>query len=75
MDGRNKPGRTPRTVRQTGIIDHEEAITHLQVMHTWASFAREKELYELFDRTVLERIEQWTGEIIRMLKAEEDDGK
>lgn len=55
--------------------DHEEAITHLQIMHTWAAFALEKNLPELFDRTTVERIAQWTDEILRVLRTEEDDGK
>lgn len=70
--------RTSRNNEKAGnpeVIGHDEAITHLQVMHTWASFAIEENMPEVFDLTALKKVEQWTDEIIRMLQAEEDDGK
>lgn len=57
-------------------MTHEDAITKLQVMHTWASYSLENHMIvAIFDKAAVTSIEKWTLEIIAMMKAEEDDGK
>ena len=54
----------------------DEAITKLQIMHTWAAYALEhKSIVEVFDLAKLEKMEQWTREIIGEIRAEGDDRK
>ena len=47
--------------------DRESAITHLQIIRTWASFARERDL-QFFTKKHLEDIEQWARDAIALLK-------
>jgi len=51
-------------------MDRETVITHLQIIHTWAEFAREKDL-QFFTAKHLEDIAQWSDDAIAMLKEQE----
>ena len=50
--------------------DRESAITHLQIISTWASFARERDL-QFFTAKHLEDIERWAKDAIALLKEQE----
>ena len=47
----------------------EDVITHLQIIYTWASFAREKDT-EFMTATHMERIMEWTDDAINLLRDE-----
>ena len=47
--------------------DKETVITHLQIIHTWASFARERDL-QFFTAKHLENIAEWTDDALELLK-------
>ena len=47
--------------------DRELVITHLQIIHTWSEFARERDL-QFFTAKHLEDIAQWSADAIAMLK-------
>ena len=47
--------------------DGESVITHLQIIHTWAEFARERDL-QFFTKKHLEDIAQWAYDAIDLLK-------
>lgn len=47
--------------------DRESVITHLQIISTWASFARERDL-QFFTKKHLEDISQWANDAITLLK-------
>ena len=49
------------------MIDWENVITHLQIIHTWAEFARERDL-QFFTAKHLEDIAKWSDDAIAMLK-------
>ena len=51
-------------------MDRETVITHLQIIHTWASFARERDL-QFFTAKHLEDIAQWAYDAIALLKEQE----
>jgi len=51
-------------------MDRETVITHLQIIHTWASFARKRDL-QFFTPKHLEDIAQWSDDAIAMLKEQE----
>jgi len=51
-------------------MDRETVITHLQIIHTWAEFARERDL-QFFTAKHLEDIAQWSDDAIAMLKEQE----
>ena len=53
------------------MADRKTVISHLQIIHTWASFARERDL-QFFTSKCLENIAQWTDDAIAMLKEQED---
>ena len=53
--------------------DRETVITHLQIIHTWAEFARERDL-QFFTAKHLEDIAQWSDDAIELLKEQEDLG-
>lgn len=53
-----------------GMPDREMTITHLQIIHTWAEFARERDL-QFFTEKHLEDIAQWADEAIALLKEQE----
>lgn len=48
-------------------MDRESVITHLQIIHTWAGFARERDL-QFFTAKHLEDIAQWADDAIALLK-------
>ena len=50
--------------------DRETVITHLQIIHTWASYARERDL-QFFTPKHLEDIAQWADDAISLLKEQE----
>ena len=47
--------------------DRESVITHLMIIHTWAEFARERDL-QFFTPKHLEDIAEWSADAIAMLK-------
>ena len=52
--------------------DRETVITHLQIIHTWASFARERDL-QFFTAKHLENIAQWSDDALKLLKEQEEE--
>ena len=50
--------------------DKKNVITHLQIIHTWAEFARERDL-QFFTPKHLEDIAQWSDDAIALLKEQE----
>ena len=52
------------------MSDMETVITHLQIIHTWAEFARERDL-QFFTAKHLEEIAQWSADAIALLKEQE----
>lgn len=53
-------------------MDRETVITRLQVIHTWAEFAREYDL-QFFTAKHLEDIAQWADDALELLKAQQLD--
>ena len=51
-------------------MERETVITHLQIIHTWASFARERDL-QFFTAKHLEDIAQWADDAITLLEEQE----
>lgn len=51
-------------------MDRETVITHLQIIHTWAEFARERDL-QFFTAKHLEDIAQWADDALNLLKEQE----
>ena len=56
------------------MADRETVITHLMIIHTWASFARERDL-QFFTEKHLEDITQWTDDALKLLKEQEAEKK
>lgn len=52
--------------------DRETVITHLQIIHTWAEFARERDL-QFFTAKHLEDIAQWADDALNLLKEQETE--
>ena len=52
-------------------MDMETVITHLQIIHTWAKFARERDL-QFFTPKHLDDIAQWSYDAISMLQEQEE---
>ena len=52
------------------MIDKENVITHLQIINTWAVFAREHDL-QFFTAKHLEDIVSWTDDALVLLKEQE----
>ena len=50
--------------------DRGSVITHLMIIHTWAEFARERDL-QFFTPKHLENIAEWTDDAISLLKKQE----
>ena len=50
-------------------MDRETVITRLQVIHTWAEFAREYDL-QFFTAKHLEDIAQWADDALELLKSQ-----
>jgi len=48
-------------------MDRETVITHLQIIHTWAEFARERDL-QFFTPKHLEDIAEWSADALELLK-------
>ena len=53
--------------------DRGTVITHLQIIHTWAEFARERDL-NFFTKKHLEDIAKWADDAVSMLKEQEAVG-
>ena len=53
-------------------MDRETVITHLQIIHTWAEFARERDL-QFFTAKHLEDIAQWADDALNLLKEQVRD--
>lgn len=51
-------------------MDRETVITHLQIIHTWAEFARERDL-QFFTAKHLEDIAKWSDDVIALLEEQE----
>ena len=51
-------------------MDRETVITHLQIIHTWAEFARERDL-QFFTAKHLGDIAQWADDAMNLLKEQE----
>ena len=49
------------------MADGETVITHLQIIHTWSEFARERDL-QFFTAKHLEDIAQWSDDALNLLK-------
>lgn len=56
------------------MANMELIITHLQIIHTWAEFARERDL-QFFTEKHLEDIAQWADDSIAMLKEQDSEKK
>lgn len=52
------------------MADREIVITHLQIIHTWAEFAREHDL-QFFTAQHLKDIAQWADDALNLLKEQE----
>ena len=52
--------------------DRESVITHLQIIHTWAEFARERDL-QFFTAKHLEDIAQWADDALELLNEQKND--
>ena len=50
--------------------DRKTVITHLMIIHTWASFALERDL-QFFTKKHLEDITQWVEDALKLLKEQE----
>ena len=61
---------TEKGLRWFGMPDRESVITHLQIIHTWAEFARERDL-QFFTPKHLEDIAQWSDDALNLLKEQE----
>ena len=55
-------------------MDRKTVITHLQIIHTWAEFARERDL-QFFTAKHLEDIAQWTDDAINTIKDLEEEAE
>ena len=55
------------------MVDRESVITHLQIIHTWAVFARKRDL-QFFTAKHLEDIAQWTDDALELLKEQTGTG-
>ena len=52
------------------MADRESVITHLQIIRTWAEFARERDL-QFFTAKHLEDIAKWSDDAIELLEEQE----
>jgi hypothetical protein len=55
-------------------MDRETVITHLQIIHTWAEFARERDL-QFFTAKHLEDIAKWSDDALNLLKEQKEHEK
>ena len=51
-------------------MSREDVLTHLRIMHTWATFALEKK-QNFFNDSHMKSIAEWTMETIAVLKEQE----
>lgn len=51
-------------------MDRETVITHLQIIHTWAVFACERDL-QFFTAKHLENVAKWADDALALLKEQE----
>lgn len=51
-------------------MNRDNVISHLQIMHTWAEFALEKD-QNFFNDSHMKSIAEWTMETIAVLKEQE----
>ena len=63
-------GRPFRKKVYNGMPDKKNVITHLQIIHVWAEFARERDL-QFFTPKHLEDIAQWSDDALALLKEQE----
>lgn len=49
--------------------DREKMISHLQIIHTWATFALEQD-ENFFNEKHMQKIAEWTKEALDLLKEE-----
>lgn len=52
------------------MVDRELVITHLQIIHAWADFARDTDV-QFFTEKHLKDIAQWSDDAISLLKENE----
>ena len=52
-------------------MDRETVINHLQIIHTWAEFARERDL-QFFTPKHLEDIAEWSADALALLKEQDE---
>ena len=52
---------------EEALIDKETAITHLQIINTWAGFALEKDM-NFFTKKTFQDIEEWTMDAVKLLR-------
>ena len=60
--------------QKTAMQDMENAITHLMIIHTWASFALEKDL-NFFEEAHMKDIVAWTQDVIDILQSSNNQVK
>ena len=53
-------------------MDRETVITHLQIIHTWAKFARERDL-QFFTAKHLEDIAKWADDALALINEQAND--
>ena len=63
---------TEKEKKRGDEMDRETVITHLQIIHTWAEFARERDL-QFFTPKHLEDIAEWSADALAMLKEQETE--
>ena len=49
------------------MADTQKAITHLQIVHTWAEFALEKDI-NFFNEKHMKSMIEWTNDAVELLK-------
>ena len=53
-------------------MSREDVLTHLRIMHTWATFALEKK-QNFFTSNHMKNIAQWTEDALALLKEQEEE--
>ena len=51
------------------MADKKQVITHLQIMHTWATFAIQNDM-NFFTIDHMKSIAEWTNDVLELLKDE-----
>ncbi len=52
--------------------DREKVISHLQIIHTWASFALENDI-NFFNEAHMNEMTEWTEDAIKLIKEQETE--